>query len=204
MRKKKTNKRNRSFELTCDLNAERDVRGQTVEAGEGSVEDHENEALVVPVPDAVVDPNAVVVHAQHASIAALAVVRAQRLELQARLAPVERERFGAFRLVVLEEVEDVVPPPLVVRRRRAVRRHQRYTAHRTAIASASAVPAEGSDALVRRLGARITKERLGLRELVRENDPTHRLAAVAPRHRRAELRARVRHRRRPFPPPHGR
>jgi hypothetical protein len=93
------------------LNAERDVRGQTVEAGEGSVEDHENEALVVPVPDAVVDPNAVVVHAQHASIAALAVVRAQRLELQARLAPVERERFGAFRLVVLEEVEDVVPPP---------------------------------------------------------------------------------------------
>ena len=52
----------------------------------GRTEEEEEEGLVVGVPHAIVDPGAVVVHAQHAPLAHPAVVRPGRLGLPALLA----------------------------------------------------------------------------------------------------------------------
>mmetsp|Transcript_35749 Transcript_35749/g.87992 ORF Transcript_35749/g.87992 Transcript_35749/m.87992 type:complete len:309 (+) Transcript_35749:84-1010(+) len=61
------------------VNGVRREDGERVHAGARDVEQEQEEGLVVAVPHAVVDPHAVVVHAQHAAVAHPAVVRARGL-----------------------------------------------------------------------------------------------------------------------------
>jgi hypothetical protein len=51
-----------------------------------NIKQKQKKAFVIPVPDAVVHPHAVVVHAQHALVALPAVVRARRFVAHALFA----------------------------------------------------------------------------------------------------------------------
>ena len=133
------------------------------------VHEEQEEALVIPVPDAVVHPRAVVVHAQDAPLALAAVVRPRRLILAALFAePRASVSFALHQRVLIR------PRLLRVRERRPARGHLPGVAeHAAQVHRESQRGVRGEDELVRRELARVVGPTVASR---RSRDDVHEAA----------------------------